>query len=367
MKYNRLGASGLFVSEYCLGTPGFVAQVPDGVSLKTVAEEGPARAILEAALDRGVNFIDTADYYGLGQSEECIGRILGARRQDVVIATKAGLRVGQSLMDAGLSRRHLVASVEGSLKRLGSDWIDLFIVHRIDPYTPLEETLSTLDDVVRSGKVRYIGYSNWAAWLAAKAVGIQRQNGWTPFTVAQLYYSLLGREIEHETVPFVEDAGISIMAWSPLANGFLTGKYSREDPSGGGGRLAHFTLGPLDREKGYAIVEALREIGGKYDASPAQVALAWVAGRRAVASVLIGVSRLEQLEANFPTEPLSLSASDLATLEQLSQIPATYPGWYNDMTEDPAFSQALRGEYDPRTTPIGMDAYPRFYLGKDRS
>ncbi|WP_336965277.1 aldo/keto reductase [Sphingobium aquiterrae] len=367
MKYKRLGASGLFVSEYCLGTPGFVAEGSDGVRLKTAAQESPSRAILEAAIDRGVNFIDTADYYGLGQSEEIIGRVLGKRRRDVIIATKAGLRVGPSLMDAGLSRRHIIASVENSLKRLGSDWIDLFIVHRTDPYTPLEETLRALDDVVRAGKVRYIGYSNWPAWLAAKAIGLQRENGWARFIVAQMYYSLLGREIEQETIPFAQDAGIAIMAWSPLANGFLTGKYTRAEPHGHGGRLAHFTLGPLDREKGYAVVDVLREVADKHGASPAQVALAWTARQAAVASVLIGVSSLDQLKSNLPQRAVALDDRDLAQLDAVSAIPEGYPGWYNSMTEDPAFEKALLGQFDPAATPIGMDAYPRFYLGKDQN
>ncbi|QUT05767.1 aldo/keto reductase [Sphingobium phenoxybenzoativorans] len=365
MKYNRLGQSGLFVSEYCLGTPGFVSGGPDGVSLETVGSEERSRAILDAALDRGVNFIDTADYYGMGQSEDMIGRILGARRRDVVIATKAGLRVGRGLNDAGLSRRHLIASVEGSLKRLGTDWIDLFIVHRVDPYTPLEETLQALDDVVRQGKVRYIGYSNWPAWLASKAIMLQRHHGWARFIAAQMYYSLLGREIEHDSIALAEDAGIGIMAWSPLANGFLTGKYTGGDPTGGNGRLAHFTLGPLDRVKGDRVVGVLREIAKRRGATPAQIALAWVARQRAVASVLIGVSDLAQLQSNLPEPAPVLDDRDMGALEQASAIPAAYPGWYNAMMADDAAAHALEGRYDPATTPVGMDAYPRFYLGRE--
>ena len=189
-----------------------------------------------------------------------LGKALGARRKDVVVSTKCGFRSGEPLLHQGLSRQHILASAEGSLKRLGTDYIDVYLVHRVDPHTPVEETVDALDDLVRQGKVRYVGFSNWPAWMAATAVGLQKQHNYARFRAAEMYYSLVGRDVEYDIVPFLENAGIGMMVWSPLAGGFLTGKYTRENPQGDGGRLTGFDMLPYDREKGHTVVDKLREI-----------------------------------------------------------------------------------------------------------
>lgn len=216
MHYKQLGNTGLLVSSYALGAPNLGTPLPM-MAVTPHFNEAEGTKLINVALDHGINFIDTADLYCKGEAEEILGRAVGKRRKDVVISTKVGLRNDEAVTASGLSRRHIFMSVENSLRRLGTDWIDVYIVHKPDPFTPLEETLQALDDVVRSGKVRYIGYSNWPAWMAAKAVGLQRQHNWAQFRVAQLHYSLTGRELESQDIPFIEDAGIGLMAWSPLA------------------------------------------------------------------------------------------------------------------------------------------------------
>jgi aryl-alcohol dehydrogenase-like predicted oxidoreductase len=249
--------------------------------------------------------------------------------------------MSDALIDQGLSRQHIMASVRASLKRLNTDYIDVYLVHRLDPYTPLEETLETLDDVVRQGMVRYIGFSNWPTWLAAKAVGLQREHSWAQFRAAEMYYSLVGRDLEHEMVPFVQDAGIGIMVWSPLAGGFLTGKYTREQPQGDGGRLTGFDIIPFDREHGYAVVEKLQEIAKQHKASPAQVALAWLLSRSYITSLLIGASKISQLNDNLGATSLTLSADEIATLDKLTEPQAIYPNWFNASVYDAQVRNAL--------------------------
>ena len=355
MKYNRLGNSGLLVSEFCLGTPNFGS--PPGADGRFSFFDVPqSRSVLDMAIDRGVNFLDTADYYGNGVSEEVLGKALVGRRNDVVIATKIGLRVGNNLLQAGLSRRHIMMSVDACLSRLNTDWIDVLILHRTDPLTPLQETLSALDAVVQQGKARYIGYSNWPVWLAAKAVGIQERNGWARFTAAQMYYSLAGRELEHDTIPFLEDAGIGLMAWSPLASGLLTGKYTEEDPSGGGGRRAIFEMGPLDRYRAARIVDLLRSIAHERVCTPAHVALAWLSGRPALASILIGVSSIRQLESNLDGAGLALTVAERSALNEVSETPEPYPNWYSTLMTDIVVKKALSGS-DPSEDGIRYNAF----------
>jgi aryl-alcohol dehydrogenase-like predicted oxidoreductase len=327
MQYTRLGDTGLIVSRLALGALTFGEGQGALASLYKVDQAG-AQRLVDYALGAGVNYFNTADSYCEGRSEEMLGRALGRRRQQVVIATKVGHRTGAALVEQGLSRRQILAAAEASLKRLGTDWIDVYVVHRVDPYTPVEETLAALEQLIVTGKVRYVGFSNWPAWLAAKAVGIQRANGWQPFRAAEMYYSLVGRDVEHEMAPLALDAGIGLQVWGPLAGGFLSGRYSKEDPTGGGGRLNGFDLIPFDRERGGRIIDTLRAIAITHDATPAQVALAWLLSRPAVTSVLIGASRDDQLADNLKASELILTSADLAELDRVSARDPVYPGWY---------------------------------------
>lgn len=327
MQYARLGETGLIVSRLALGALTFGEGQGVLASLYRVDQAG-AQRLVDQALSAGVNYFNTADCYCEGRSEEMLGRALGARRKQAVIATKVGQRTGTALVEQGLSRRQILAAAEASLRRLGTDWIDVYLVHRVDPYTPMDETLAALEQLLVAGKIRYIGFSNWPAWLAAKAVGIQRTNGWQPFRAAEMYYSLVGRDLEHEIAPLVIDAGIGLQVWGPLAGGFLSGRYSKQDPTGGGGRLNGFDLIPFDRERGYRIIDSLRAIAITHGASPAQVALAWLLTRPAVSSVLIGASRDDQLADNLKAAELILTSADLAELDRLSAQDLIYPGWY---------------------------------------
>jgi aryl-alcohol dehydrogenase-like predicted oxidoreductase len=341
MKYARLGDTGLIVSRLAFGAMTFGSG-----NIPAVYKVGrdDARSLVERALAVGINFFDTADGYAAGQSETMLGEALREKRQDVVISTKVGMRVGDALLRSGLSRRHVIASCEGSLERLGTDYIDLYIVHRFDPLTPLEETLSALDDLVRRGMVRYVGFSNWAAWQAAKAVGLQGQHGWARFRAAQMYYSLVGRDLEHEMLPFAIDAGIGTMIWSPLAGGFLTGKYTRESLRDADNRLSGFDLLPFDKEAGFRLVDQMRTIARAHDASVAQVGLAWLLSRPGVTTVLVGASKLSQLDDNLGAAGIELSGDELALLDRESPHAAYYPTWFNQVTRDQLAEASLDGE-----------------------
>jgi len=347
MQYARLGDTGLIVSRLAFGAMTFgVGKGP----FAAVSKVGPELAdqIVGKTLDAGVNFFNTADGYTGGQSEEMLGKALGARRKDVVISTKCGFRSSEPILHQGLSRQHILAAAEGSLKRLGTDYIDVYLVHRVDRNTPVGETAGALDDLVRQGKVRYVGFSNWPAWMAAKAVGIQKRHGWARFRAAEMYYSLVGRDVEYDIVPFLEDAGIGMMVWSPLAGGFLSGKYTRENPQGDGGRLTGFDMLPYDRDKGYTVVDKLRQIAQAHGASPAQIALAWLLRKRGVTSILIGANRLTQLEDNLGAIHLDLTAEQLSQLDELTKPSPLYPHWFTERVQDPVVTQALqRGKAIP--------------------
>ena len=341
MLYNRLGDTGLVVSRLAFGTMTFGTAEGAYASIFKVGQD-LANELVARSLERGVNFFNTADVYANGDSETMLGRALGARRQDAVIATKVGMRTGEPLLRSGLSRRYVLNAAEDSLRRLGTDYIDVYLAHRPDPPTPLEETVDAFDLLVRQGKVRYVGFSNWPAWQAAKAIGLQKTRGAAPFCAAEMYYSLVGRDLEHEIVPFARDAGIGIMVWSPLAGGFLSGKYTREDPTGGGGRLTGFDFIPFDRERGYDLVEVLRQIAAdKQGVTPAQVALAWLLHQPQVASVLVGASSAAQLDDNLAAADVSLSAAQLEQLDRLTAPAATYPGWFNRTIFDKTTVEAL--------------------------
>ena len=342
MQYSRLGNTGLLVSRLAFGAMTFGSVEGPMAAIAKLDQEGADRLVARA-LDAGINFFNTADAYAAGQSEQMLGKALGARRKDSVIATKVGFRTGEGLIHTGLSRQHILASADESLRRMATDYIDLYLVHRVDPYTPIEETLEALNDLVRQGKVRYIGFSNWPAWMAAKALGVQRLNGWARFKAAEVYYSLVGRNLEHEIVPFAQDAGIGLLIWSPLAGGFLTGKYSRTNPQGDGGRLTGFDILPFDRERGYDLLDTLRVISEARSATPAQVSIAWLLAQPAVTSVLLGASKLPQLDDNLQSATLKLAETELKTLDELTRSTLPYPNWFNRNIFDAQAKQALEG------------------------
>lgn len=326
MHYRPLGSTGVLVSELCLGTMTF----GEGWGLGGI-DVPKATRVIDRALDAGINFIDTADVYSEGQSEVILGQALRGRRDRFVVATKAYGRMGQGPNDAGLSRYHLVRACEASLQRLGTDRIDLYQIHGFDPWTPLEETLAALDLLVRSGKVLAIGLCNLAAWQIARALGISEARGLARFVSAQMYYSLVGRDVEHEVVPLCRHDKLSLLPWSPLAGGFLTGKYRRdqtEHPEGS--RFATSKFGvfpPVDPEKGYDVVEKLIAMAVERNTTPTTLAIKWLLTRPAVTSVIIGVRHAEQLDANLAATTLELSESDLAVLTAMTEPPVLYPAW----------------------------------------
>lgn len=343
MQYARLGDSGLVVSRLALGSMTFGSAPPGPFASVHKVDQSGANGLVARAIDGGVNFFNSADVYAAGESERMLGKAIGVRRKEVVIATKVGNRMGPGLIESGLSRRHVIAAAEDSLTRLGTDYIDLYLVHKVDRFTPIEETIEALEDLVRQGKVRYIGFSNWSAWMAAKAVGVQRARGWSQFRAAEMYYSLLGRDLEHEVVPCAEDAGIGIMVWSPLAGGFLSGKYTRAKPKGdGAGRLAGFDFLPYDRERAYQLIDLLTSTGSKHRASPAQISLAWLLTRPAVASLLVGASSVKQLEENLGAADITLDAEDLKVLDEATRPILPYPNWFTARVGDSKVHEALR-------------------------
>ncbi len=341
MQFSRLGNTGLVVSRLAFGAMTFGAGEGPMASVSKVGQE-IANQLVARSLDSGINFFNTADAYANGESERMLGRALGSRRKDVAIATKVGFRTAPGLFHQGLSRHHILMSAEESLRRLGTDYIDVYLVHRLDPYTPIDETLEALNSLVVQGKVRYVGFSNWPAWLAARAVGVQEQHSWARFRAAEMYYSLVGRDIEHEVVPFATDTGIGILVWSPLAGGFLTGKYSRQNPQGDGGRLTGFDILPFDRERGYEVVERMRTIAEAHSATPAQVALAWLLAKPHVTSVLVGASKMSQLEDNLRAADLTLSSEERQELDRITSPTAVYPNWFNNNIYDEPVREALR-------------------------
>lgn len=342
MKYARLGRTGLIVSKLAFGTMTFgPSGQPGPAGAVYKVDQAGADAMVAQALDAGINHFNTADVYADGLCEEMLGKALGARRGEVVISTKVGNRMGKPLIKAGLSKRHIIAACEDSLRRLGTDFIDLYLAHKVDPLTPLEETVEAFETLVRAGKVRHVGFSNWPAWMAATAVGLQAARGYERFRAAEMYYSLVGRDVEAEIAPFCDHAGVGLIVWSPLAGGFLSGKYTAEDPTGGGGRLAGFDMIPIDKTTGYEIVAALKTIAGELGATPAAVALAWLLERPSVSSVLVGASSAAQLSANLAAADLTLSAAQIATLDRLSAPADPYPGWFGKMIRDPVAEGAL--------------------------
>ncbi len=325
MLYSTLGDTGLIVSRLAFGAMTF-GQGKGRMAAIFKLGQSEADAIVSAAIDAGVNFFNTADVYAGGESEVILGKALAARRRDMIIATKAGNRLDGGLNNWGLSRRHLIASCEASLKRLGTEYIDVYLAHRQDRLTPLDEQLAAFEELVRSGKVRYVGFSNWPAWYAAKAIAQQQERGHSPFRAAEVYYSLVGREIEQDLIPMAADAGTGLIIWSPLASGYLTGKYPA-DGTPGGGRMDQLDVLPIDRAQGEAVLDVMRDVAARHgSATLAQVALAWLLAKP-VTSVIIGATSLDQLRDNLCAADLLLSPEDMAELDAVSATKAIYPNW----------------------------------------
>ena len=328
MQYRLLGRTGLFVSEICLGTMTYGGKGRWEVVGRLGLPE--AQAQIKAAFDAGVNFIDTADVYSEGESEAIVGQALaklGLPREDLVIATKVRVRMGPTPNRVGLTRVHIMNEIDASLRRLQLDHVDLYQIHGVDQVTPMEETLRALEDLVRSGKVRYIGVSNHAAWQIAKALGISDRHDWNRFESVQAYYSIAGRELEREIVPVALDQGLSILVWSPLAGGLLSGKFKEDSSGPEGARRTTFDFPPIDRPRAFRIVEAMRPVAAQHGVSVARVALAWVLRQPGITSVIIGAKSQEQLADNLAAAELQLSMDELAALNEVSKLPREYPGW----------------------------------------
>jgi aryl-alcohol dehydrogenase-like predicted oxidoreductase len=340
MEYRQLGHSGLRVSVLTLGTMTFSGSGSSSI-VGTTDVEG-ARRQIGMCRDAGVNLIDTADVYARGVSEQILGEALGKQRDEMLIASKVRMRMGDGPNDAGLSRHHVITGCEASLRRLGTDYIDLYQVHEWDGQTALEETLGALDHLVQSGKVRYVGVSNYAAWQLMKALGIATRDGLPRFVSQQIYYSLQGRDAEYELVPLALDQGLGILVWSPLAGGLLSGKYHRDDPNPEGTRrFGGWTEPPVyDEGKLFDTIDRLIEIGSAHGVSAAQVALAWTLGRPGVTSVVIGARTDEQLADNLAAASLELSPAERAGLDEVSAMPLLYPYWHQAATASDRLSAA---------------------------
>ena len=329
MRHQRLGKTGIFVSELCLGTMTFGGS--DGMWGKIgQLQQGEAEALIGHAVDAGINFIDTADVYAGGASERIVGQALknlAIAREDIVIASKVFGEMGKGPNARGLSRSHIIDGVKASLQRMQLEHIDLYQVHGFDPATPIEETLRALDTMVQHGHVRYIGVSNWAAWQIAKALGISERLGIASFQSLQAYYSVAGRDLERELIPMLQSEGLSLMVWSPLAGGLLSGKYSRDHSAEAGSRRVEFDFPPVDKERGWQAIDAMRPIADARGVSVAQVALAWLLHQPQVSSVIIGAKRIEQLQDNIGAASLVLNGDELAAIGTASALPPEYPGW----------------------------------------
>ncbi|MGH7024854.1 MAG: aldo/keto reductase [Caulobacteraceae bacterium] len=331
MKYNQLGRTGLYVSEICLGTMTFGGNADAGMWKAIGALDQPTvDEIVGKSLAAGVNFFDTADVYSFGESERRLGtalKNLAVKRGDVVIASKFLGRMGPRPNDAGASRGHILDAVKASLERLGLDHIDLYQIHGNDAVTPIEETLRALDDLVREGLVRYVGVSNWAAWKIAKAVTMADERRWARFETLQAYYSIAGRDLERELIPMITSERLGLMVWSPLAGGLLSGKFGPDSATPNDARRASFDFPPVDRERAWKCVAAMREVGEARGVSVARVALAWLLAKSHVMSVIIGAKTVAQLDDNLAAVDLELTAEEVARLDEVSELPSEYPGW----------------------------------------
>jgi aryl-alcohol dehydrogenase-like predicted oxidoreductase len=325
MQHKKFGKTGIFVSNLCLGTMTFGGRG----FWEVIGQQGQETAtrLVDRCLDVGINFIDTANIYSFGESERLLGNALKGKRDRVILATKVRGRMADGPNDVGLSRKHIFDQVHASLRRLQTDYVDLYQIHGYDALTPLEETLGALDDLVRQGKVRYTGASNLAAWQLMKSLGISERRGWAGFKSLQAYYSVAGRDLERELVPLIQDQGLALMVWSPLAGGLLSGKYSRDGDGPEGSRRAAFDFPPVDKARAFNVIEAMQPMADDRGVSVANIALAWLLQQDWVTSVLIGAKTMEQLEDNLNAVNVELSAQELARLDDVSALPREYPQW----------------------------------------
>ena len=333
MKYNLLGNTGLKVSELCLGTMTFGGKG----YFKAIGSLGQETVdqLLKRSIDAGINFIDTANVYSEGLSEEMTGQAiknLGLNRDELVIATKVRGKMGDGPNDAGLTRKHIMQQVEASLKRLQLDYIDLYQTHSFDPLTPWEDTLWALDDLVKSGKVRYIGASNVAAWQLMKALDFATYTRVARYVSLQAYYTIAGRDLEREIIPLLHDQKLGLLVWSPLAGGLLSGKYSRDEEKKSDGRRANFDFPPVDKDRTFNVIDVLKPMAESKGASVAQLALAWLLHQPAVTSVIIGANKTEQLEDNLKSIDVTFTVEELKKIDEVSKLPAEYPGWMLERT-----------------------------------
>lgn len=329
MQYKPLGHTGLLVSRLCLGTMTFGQSAGIYKAIAGVDQKG-ADDLIKASIDAGINFFDTADVYSAGQSEKTLGRSLknlNIARKDVVLATKVYSRMGPGRNEVGASRGHIMDAVEGSLRRLQTDHIDLYQIHANDYVTPIEETLRALDTLVTHGKVRYIGVSNWQAWKIAKARGISESKNLARFDTLQAYYSIAGRDLERELGPLLEAETIGLLVWSPLAGGLLSGKFSRDNQKPEGSRRSEFDFPIVDKERTWKILDVMAPIAKAHDCSPARISLAWLLTEPVVTSVILGAKRLDQLQDNLAAADLKLTEEEIKQLDEVSALPPEYPGW----------------------------------------
>ncbi|MDV6319812.1 aldo/keto reductase [Chromohalobacter sp. HP20-39] len=330
MRYQPFGNTGLFVSELCLGTMTFGGQGELWSQIGDL-QQSDAERLIGRALDAGINFIDTADVYSQGQSEIITGQALknlDVPRDEVVVASKVFGETGHGGVNArGMSRYHIMEGIKASLKRLQLDHLDVYQIHGFDPATPIEEAVRALDTLVQHGHVRYVGVSNWAAWQIMKALGIAERHGLARFESLQAYYTLAGRDLERELIPMLQSENLGLMVWSPLAGGFLSGKYTRDSQGEAGSRRLNFDFPPVDKERAFDCIDVMGKIAKAHGASVAQIALAWLLHQSAVTSVIVGAKRVDQLDDNIAATQVTLSHEELAELDAVSALPAEYPGW----------------------------------------
>jgi aryl-alcohol dehydrogenase-like predicted oxidoreductase len=330
VRYHLLGQTGLYVSELCLGTMTYGGS--KGIWENIAGLQQPAvDEQVKFAVEAGINFIDTANVYSLGKSEMLLGqalKTLALPREQLIIATKSTGAMDETPNGRGQSRHHLFNAVDASLKRLQLDYIDLYQFHGFDPLTPFEESLSALNDLVRSGKVRYIGLCNMAAWQIMKSLGVSQQNGFAKFVSVQAYYTIAGRDLEREIVPLLQDQKLGLMVWSPLAGGLLSGKYKAADDKGpAGARRTTFDFPPVDRQRAFHCVDTMRPIAERHQVSVAQIALAWILSKPFVSTVIIGAKSMEQLRDNIASTRVRLTDDEIKSLDEASQLAPEYPGW----------------------------------------
>jgi len=348
MRYRLLGQTGLYVSELCLGTMTFGGK--GYWEVMGNLRQDVATSMVKEAFDAGINFIDTANVYSFGESEEMLGNAikdLGLPRDELIIATKSTGIMNELPNGRGQSRHHIMNEVDASLKRLQVDHIDLYQLHGFDPLTPLEESLSTLNDLVRSGKVRYIGLCNMLAWHIMKALAISDKRNWTRFESVQAYYTIAGRDLEREVIPLLQDQKLGLMVWSPLAGGLLSGKFSRDGIGPDGARRSSFDFPVVDKERTFRCIDAMRPIAERLQVSIAQVAIAWLLAKPYVTSVIIGAKRLDQLKDNIAATRVVLNEEDMKALDEVSALPREYPGWMLEFQGNYRAKPPVKEDTDP--------------------